>query len=171
MKYSEKFKAKMVEKMTGPDACSATSLAGETGVSQQTLSRWLKTAKVRAVTQDDNPPKGSSSRKRSATEKLRIYTASSVLKDDELGEFLRREGLHEAELRALQKEVREAAVEGLQPKAKRRGLSGEQKRIRKLEKELKRKEKALAETAALLVLQGKVQAFLASQDEEGDTES
>ena len=160
----------MVEKMTGPGACAATSLAGETGVSQQTLSRWLKTAKVRAVTKD-NPPKGSASRKRSATEKLRIYTASSVLKDDELGEFLRREGLHEAELRALQKEVREAAVEGLQPKAKRRGLSGEQKRIRKLEKELKRKEKALAETAALLVLQGKVQAFLASQDEEGDTES
>ena len=42
---------------------------------------------------------------------------------------------------------------------KKRGGSGEQKRIRELEKELRRKEKALAETAALLVLKKKANAI------------
>ena len=58
---------------------------------------------------------------------------------------------------------------GFEASRPKRGLSSEQKRIRQLEKELKRKEKALAEAAALLVLRGKVQAFL-SGDEEGDTD-
>lgn len=37
--------------------------------------------------------------------------------------------------------------------------------MKELERELKRKDKALAETAALLVLQGKVQALLAAEDD------
>lgn len=158
----------MVAKLMGPQARSASSLSKETGVSQATLSRWLRDAKMGAMTSDES----SSARrpaKRTPEEKLRLYAESSTMSDAELGEFLRREGLHEAELRAIQDEVRVVAVEGLRPKKRRRGPSPEQKRIRKLEKELKRKEKALAETAALLVLQGKVQAFLASRDEEGDT--
>ena len=67
----------------------------------------------------------------------------------------------------MREEVEQAATEGLRAKGRRRGLSPEQKKIRLLEKELVRKEKALAETAALLVLRGKVQAFLAAE-EEGD---
>ena len=69
----------------------------------------------------------------------------------------------------LIQEVEEAALRGLEASRPKRGLSAEQKRIRELEKELKRKEKALAEAAALLVLRGKVRAFL-SGDEEGDTD-
>jgi hypothetical protein len=42
--------------------------------------------------------------------------------------------------------------------------AAERKRVRELERELRRKEKALAETAALLVLQGKVQALWAAED-------
>ena len=41
MEYAENVKARMVRRMLGPDAVSATSLAGETGISQATLSRWL----------------------------------------------------------------------------------------------------------------------------------
>lgn len=43
----------------------------------------------------------------------------------------------------------------------------DKKRIRQLEKELNRKEKALAETAALLVLRKKLSAFYEDESEEG----
>lgn len=69
---------------------------------------------------------------------------------DELGEFLRRKGVHEAQLA----EWRAAATAALRPPSKRdrRAASVEARRVRDLERELARKEKALAEAAALLVL-------------------
>jgi transposase-like protein len=42
MKYSESFKAKMVQRMAG--GRSANSLSEEVGVNQPTLSRWLREA-------------------------------------------------------------------------------------------------------------------------------
>ena len=83
------------------------------------------------------------------------------MKDAELGEFLRRSGLHEATLA----EWRAAALEGLAP----RKVSGKEgKRVRELERELRRKERALAEAAALLVLQKKAQAIWGDEDENTD---
>jgi hypothetical protein len=55
---------------------------------------------------------------------------------------------------------------GLEPKPAKRA---ETKRINELEKELRRKDKALAETAALLVLKKKAQAIW--EDEDDDTDS
>ena len=40
--YRDSFKETMVQKMTGPDAKSATALAEEVSVPQSTLSRWLR---------------------------------------------------------------------------------------------------------------------------------
>lgn len=97
----------------------------------------------------------------SAEERLRAVLESSRLTDDELGAFLRREGLHEATLR----QWRTAALEGLGPQ---RSTRAEQKRIQELEKQLRRKDKALAEAAALLVLQKKVHAIWGDGDD--DTE-
>lgn len=114
--------------------------------------------------------KAGSGGRRSAEDKVRLVMEAAAINESELGAFLRREGLHEADLAALREEVDKAAIEGLRPKKKRRGLSPEQKELRALRKELNRKEKALAEAAALLVLRGKVQAFLAMDDEEGNTD-
>ena len=63
----------------------------------------------------------------------------------------------------------EAAAKGFAAGRRTRGLSPEEKELRSLRRELARKEKALAGTAALLVLRGKVQAFLEA-DEEGDAD-
>ena len=170
MQYSEKFKSRMVQRLTGPGARSATALSKEVGIAQGTLSRWLREAKLGSVNKPRDEKGKRGRRKRTPEEKYRLVAESTGLSGEELGAFLRREGLFERELEELRQEVRRAAVEGLRPAPKRRGKSPEQKRISKLEKELKRKEKALAEAAALLVLQGKVRAFLESEDdEEGDT--
>jgi len=51
-------------------------------------------------------------------------------------------------------------------KAERQALKKERKKNRYLEKELNRKEKALAETAALLVLKKKAQALWGEPEDE-----
>jgi transposase len=101
-------------------------------------------------------------------EKLRVVLKSMELPDSDLGAFLRREGLHEAELR----EWREAALEALekpQESGKRRRKVA--KRIRQLESELRRKEKALAEAAALIVLQKKVRTLWGVEGDDIDEEN
>jgi len=163
--YSDKFKAKMIRKMTGPGAIPAFRLAPEVGVAHGTLSRWLRLEKVENMSETKKTPRKRSNR--SDLEKVRLVTEAGKLGDADLGAFLREEGLHEADLTRLREEVSEAALEGLQAKRRKRGPSPEMKKIRRLEKELRRKDKALAETAALLVLQGKVRAFLLAE-EEGD---
>lgn len=92
----------------------------------------------------------------SPEEKLRIIMEASALSDEELGAFMRREGLHDADL----EEMRAAALAGLQPKVIQRGPSAQELELKKVKRELRRKEKALAEAAALLVLQKKFQALM-----------
>jgi transposase-like protein len=86
----------------------------------------------------------------------------------DLGALLRREGLHEAQLAEWREAVQEA-LEGT--RAKKSRSSAEAKRIRQLERELKRKDKALAETAALLVLKKKAQAIWGDGDDDTEPKS
>jgi transposase len=167
--YTEAFKAKMVRQMLGPRARSASSLSSETGVSQPTLSRWLLSAQstLGAMAKPQGKTTTSSARRAEdwpPEERLRVVVESSHLEDEELGAFLRAEGLHEATLRAW----RSAALEGLGPL---RPARGDQKRVRELEKELRRKDKALAEAAALLILQKKVQHLWGDGDDDTDPKS
>lgn len=160
--YSEAFKSKMVQRMAGPQGRSALSLSGETGVSQSSLSKWLREAKVRSMTDERKPTK----RERrpedwTPAEKLAAVIEASQLGDSELGEFLRRKGIHEAQLTQWKR----AALEALGGAKSSRGPS-ESRRIRELEKEVLRKDKALAEAAALLVLQKKVRAIWGDGDDD-----
>lgn len=162
--YSENFKRKMVQRMTGPSARSATSLAKETGVAQGTLSRWLIQARTIGLVAKKKHDDTRARRDRAPEEKLRLVLEASKLSEEELGEFLRREGIHEAEL----DEWRDAMLAGLKPPTRPKGRSPETRRIRDLEREVRRKNKALAEAAALLVLQKKVQALWADEDDDTD---
>jgi transposase-like protein len=166
----------MVERLSGPHAPSATQLAGETGVSQSTLSKWLKAAgtvapkMARRDKQKQEPP---TSAKRpqdwTAEQKLALVLEAAAVPADELGAFLRRKGVHEAQLA----EWRAAATAALRPPSKRdrKAASVEARRVRELERELKRKEKALAEAAALLVLKKKAQAIWGDADDDTDPEN
>jgi hypothetical protein len=102
---------------------------------------------------------------RSAEEKVRIVVAASALAPAELGAFLRREGVHEAEVEQWRAAILEALESGV---AKGSGRSADGKRIKELERELRRKDKALAETAALLVLQKKVREIWGDGDDGTD---
>jgi transposase len=170
--YTESFKAKMVQRMSGPNAISQMQLAREVGISQPTLSHWLRAARsLVAMTKDrasEAAVQGGSIR--TAAEKLRIVMAAAALAADELGAFLRREGVHEAELEQWRTAVLDAgqvALEGGSPRAAA-SRGADAKRIKELERELRRKDKALAETAALLVLQKKVREIWGDGDDDTD---
>ena len=162
MKYSAAFKAKMVQKMLG--GRSANSLAQEVGVNQSSLSKWLRDAgslqPVKRRVQDE-PAKTEGRRPDdwSAEEKLEAVLEAKRLSGSELGEFLRRRGVHEEQLRQWES----AAVDSLRGR-KAPGKSAESRRVKELERELRRKEKALAEAAALLVLRKKAEALWGDED-------
>ena len=148
--FSLAFKQKMVARLIGKDAVSARQLAGETGLRQQTLSRWLQEASSLPIMPTKRPK-----REWSIEEKIRILAKASPLTGAELSDFLEREGV----LRAEYEQWRLALGE------EGRASLATVKRIRTLERELARKEKALAEAAALLVLKKKLQAL---EEDEGD---
>lgn len=105
-----------------------------------------------------------------AAEKLRLVREAAQLSEEELGAFLRRHGLHEAELEEWRRKVEEAALGALQkPRKGRKRQSPETKRIRELERELSRKDKALAEVTALLALKKKLDALLGDGDDDTTT--
>jgi transposase-like protein len=170
VEYSTGLKSNMVRKMAGPEGVSATSLAREVGIPQSTLSRWLRAAGTVAGLSTapsaqgrEQPMTPRRPRDWSPEEKLNAVFEAQALGEDELGAFLRRKGLHEAQL----KEWRTLILTGLQGHrqcAAARPSTADAGRIRELEKELDRKDKALAETAALLVLQKKVQALWGDAD-------
>jgi transposase-like protein len=110
------------------------------------------------VTKPPKPPKGPRRPEdRPAQEKLRIVLAAHGLADEELGAFLRREGVHEADLGAWRQALHEAALASLGgPGSETAKERADTKRIKQLESEIRRKDKALAETAALLILKKKV---------------
>lgn len=56
MEYAENIRARMIRRMLGPDAVSATSLSQETGISQATLSRWRHAAASIQGVSSTNPP-------------------------------------------------------------------------------------------------------------------
>jgi len=172
--YSEGFRNRMVEKLSGPHAVSATALSDEVGVPQSTLSRWLKGAgtvrRTMPPSDDDKaPPPAKRPQDWSAEEKLALVNEAAAVPQAELGAFLRRKGVHEAQL----VEWREAAMAGLQrpSRRERKAANIEKQRIHKLERELKRKDKALAEAAALLVLKKKVQEIWGDEDDDTKPES
>jgi transposase len=170
VEYSERFRSEMVSKMLGPQAVSANALSKRVGVRQPTLSRWLREAKLSSVSKRSKVKESLRHRRVAgwtAEEKLRVVSAAAGLGENEVGELLRREGLHEAELGRF----REEALTGLSPKPRANAVSPEKKRIAELERELRRKEKALAEAAALLVLRKKVDALWPAEGDDTDETS
>jgi len=160
----------MVQRMAGSEAISANALAREVGVSQGTLSRWLRDARTLGTMSKKNSEK---SHRRTAEDKLRIVMAASNLSEEALGEFLRREGLHEAQLAEWRDKVVKAATGALKDaKRKKSEQTPEARENRELKRELRRKEKALAEAAALLVLKKKLEAwYSADEDDRTGTKS
>jgi transposase len=157
----------MIERMIGPDAATPDALAREVGIGKTTLWKWRKQAleghRPRARSEDAGVKK-KSQQQWSAQEKMRVMLTAAALGEEELGAYLRTQGVHEAQLQMWKQEM----VDGLEQldenkRGQKQQASQDSRRIRELEaeivrkeRELGRKDRALSEAAALLLLQKKV---------------
>lgn len=156
-RYSEEFKLSIIAKLLPPHNVSVPELVKETGVPKDTLYTWRnKYRNTRnepgAVVRNQQP--GSFSNE----EKLAVVIETASLSEVELGEYCRRKGFYPEQITCWKNAFIQGPSATLS-KAEREQLKDQTATIKQLEKELNRKDKALAETAALLVLQKKFQAL------------
>lgn len=148
---SEEFRKAAVVKYHSRGNRTVEEVARVLGVSSWSLYQWSRRyGKAEGMKQQRRP------QERSAQEKLKAVIEFEGLSEDKKGEYLRREGLHSEHIEGWKKRMEAGLEGGGGLSAAGRGERAQDKqRIRKLEKELWRKESALAETAALLVLKKK----------------
>lgn len=155
-KYSEEFKSSIIAKLLPPHNVSVPDMVKETGIPKDTLYGWrnqYRNIQGGPVTSGD-PQSGSFSNE----VKLAVVIETASLSEVELGEYCRRKGFYPEQISGW----KNSFVHGSSvtfSKAEREQLKELTATVKQLEKELNRKDKALAETAALLVLQKKFQAL------------
>ncbi len=158
--YPKELKESIIARMLPPNNISVLELVRETGIPKDTLYTWRSKALKGGIHRRPIVSKGLNSE-----EKFNIVLETASLNEVELGEYCRRKGLFPQMINAWEKTCRHAHAP-LAPKADRVTISTQKKEIKRLETELKRKEKALAEAAVLLVLQKKVQSLWEDPEDE-----
>jgi len=162
--YSPERKEAIQRRMMPPENKSVMELARETGITNQTLYNWRRQLKIRGVAVPGN---GKNSEQWSSEDKFAVVLETATMSIAEQAEYCRRKGLFIEQIKAWRQICLGANANAAEmAKSQREQNKGDQKRIRTLEKELHRKEKALAEVAALLVLRKKVQAIWGGESED-----
>jgi len=161
MMYSSGFRNSVLKKVLPPSTMSISSISKETGVSDQTIRNWIQ--KVKNGSLDSTSAELSTSQRNSA-EKLNLVLKARTLKGDELGKWLRGNGIHSETLKLWEHGIRDIMTN--KEKQYKAELKASKHQIKQLEKELLRKEKALAEVAALLTLKKKADAIWGASEDE-----
>ena len=147
-RYDKELKASIIERIEVHGE-QVPNVADDTGVPRVTIYQWL-----RAKRKKDGTSK--SSNKWSSEDKFHIVMESYSLSEAELAAYCRKKGLYVDDIKAWRKQCLSANTESrLDPKEAEKQIKNEKKRTKDLERELRKKDKALAETAALLVLRKK----------------
>ena len=121
--FSVAFKQKMVQRLTGKNALSASQLARETGVRQQNLSRWLQEARSLPIMVETSK---AARRELTIEQKATVLAEAANLDGEALTAYLGRKGVKLADY----EQWRIALDEG------GRASTATNKRIRQLEREL-----------------------------------
>jgi transposase len=163
-RYSEERKQAVIEKMMPPQNQTIPVLSKETGISSVTLYHWRKQAKEKGLAV---PGDGKNPENWSAQDKFAVVVETAAFNEAELAQYCRNKGLFAEQVAAWRQVCKEANAEDVMSSAvTRQQAQKDKKRIRELEKDLRRKEKALAETAALLVLRKKLGAIWGKDEDE-----
>jgi transposase-like protein len=140
--------------MLPPNNVPVPQLVRDTGIPKDTLYTWRSKHRKAGGRAAVAPASGG---ELSSEEKFAVVIETAGLNAVELSEYCRHKGLYPQQIRAWRDTCRQAH-DPAAAKTDREQLRRQTKAIKQLETELRRKEKALAEAAALLVLQ-KVQAL------------
>ena len=164
MGYPKERKESVLRKMLPPNNKTIPEIAKEEGISEGTLFNWRKTARAegRLMPNGDTSPAGWC-----AADKFAAVVETASLNEAELSVYCRERGLYPEQIRQWREACEQANDwDRKQNKRLKKARKADEKRIKDLERELGRKDKALAETAALLVLRKKAQAIWGGSEDE-----
>jgi len=157
MIYTENFKKAMVQKMLIPGGPGVTRLSREIGVNKQTLYNWRD--KFHDIG-TGNTYTHRSPRQWTEEDKYEALLEAARLTGEELGKWLREKGLRSEHIEKWQHDMKK----NLKQQKKNTELKEAKKRINEQEREIRRKDKALAEISALVGLKKKVDALWVDEE-------
>jgi len=163
MRYSSERKEAVLKKMLPPNSRSIREIAEEEGISVGTLYNWRKAARAegRLLPDGDQTPTGWT-----AADKFAAVVETAALNEAELSAWCRERGLYPEQIRQWRRACEQANDwDRTQNERLRQARKTDQQRLKALERELRKKEKALAETAALLVLSKKAEAIWGDRED------
>ena len=145
-RYGRAFIDRAVARLLPPESATVEVVAREFGVGAQTLKRWRE--EVQSM-----PARG---RAWTAAGRLEAVLAAAGMDETCKSAWCREHGMYPLELEKWRSSAIAALTEPEEVRASPQATRRDKKRIKELERELLRKDRALAETAALLVLSKKV---------------
>jgi hypothetical protein len=152
-RYTAEQKRWVIEQMSPPLNRTVVELARQSGITAVTLRTWRNEAIAAGeLSRGDG-------RKWSSAQKFQAVLETAPLSAQEVSEYCRRKGIHVDQLRQWRAACEQANGTGVAGAARPPGG-------KELERELRRKEAALAEAAALLMLRKKADAIWGTEEEE-----
>lgn len=163
-RYDKEFKEQVIARMMPPKNESVKGLSEELGISEQSLYKWRQKARAEGQA---TPGNGQTSERWNSEDKFLIVMETFSMNQAELAEYCRKKGLYKEQIDAWRISCLNANTGELnQTKTLSNELKEEKKRSADIEKDLRKKEKALAEAAALLLLRKKAQAIWGDREDE-----
>jgi len=153
----QRVKQRVVERMMPPYNESVSRLSKEYGISETALYKWKKAAKAQGTNDRMGAP---TTAQWNTRDKFAIVVETAAFSEIELAEYCRTKGLYVEQVEAWRDACMNANG-GIAEQASQlqKDLRAKEQEVKNLSRELQRKEAALAETAALLVLRKKAQAI------------
>lgn len=155
-RYGQTFKDRAVARLLPPESAAIDVVAREIGIAAGTLERWREQARSR-------PARG---RAWTAAGRREAVVTTAAMNEAELSAWCRSHGVYPQDLAKWRASATTALAAPEELRASPQATRADRKRIKELERELLRKDRALAETAALLVLSKKVQAIFSRGEDE-----
>jgi transposase len=155
-RYGQAFKICAVASLLPPERAPLEAVAREVGVSADTLERWRADALAQPVQQ----------RTWTAAARLEAVVAAAALDEAARNGWYREHGVYPQELAQWRSSATLALAAPEEARASPQQTKDDRRRITELKRELRREDKALAETAALLVLSRKVEAIFSTGEAE-----
>jgi len=139
-----------------PESAAVEVVALAAGIGVGTLERWREQVQSRPLR----------SRTWTAGARLEAVIATAAMAEADQSAWCREHGLYPAELAQWRASATAALAAPEEARASPQATRQDRKRIKELERDLLRKDRALAEAAALLVLSKKVAAIFNKAEDE-----
>jgi transposase-like protein len=157
-RYGKEFKDRAIARLLPPESAPLQTVSQEIGVSVSTLERWHAEAL--------STPARDRERVWTAAARLQAVIATAAMDESQRSAWCRENGVYPSELDQWKQNAVAALSEAPDDRASPQETRDSRKRIKELERDLRRKDKALAETAALLVLSKQLQAIFQRNGED-----